>query len=242
MILYELTGTPADEYSLSNAVVFHKNLNPLLFDNNQLKSDIRTALLKIAKHFEEFIGIKLKIVDITISGSNAAYSYTPRSDIDLHIVVEVPSGDEYKELLDAKKNQYNAQHDIKVKGIDVELYAQDSEQKHHSLGIYSLMNNQWVSEPKREQPAIDSEDVINKYKSYRDQIRTVIKSNNIDMVKHVWDTVKKIRQSGLEKHGEFGTENLVFKMLRSQGWLEKLNDHILTLKDTELSVEDWQLD
>ena len=145
MILYELTGTPADEYSLSNAVVFHKNLNPLLFKNGEMKADIRSGLLKIAKHFEEFIGIKLKIVDITISGSNAAYSYTPRSDIDLHIVVEVPEGQEYKELLDAKKNQYNAQHDIKVKGIDVELYAQDSKQEHHSIGIYSLLNNSWVS-------------------------------------------------------------------------------------------------
>lgn len=241
MLLYELTGIPADEYELSNAVVFHNNLNPLLFERGLMKPEIREGLLKIAKHFEEFIGIPLNVKDITVSGSNAAYSYTPQSDIDLHLVIEVPAGDEYKELLDAKKNQYNAQHDIKVKGIDVELYAQDEKEKHHSLGIYSVMNDDWVSQPKKEQPAIDSEDVKSKYKNYRDQIREVLTSDNIDMVKHVWDTIKKIRKSGLEKHGEFGTENLVFKMLRSQGWIEKLRDHITDLKDIELSVEDMEL-
>ena len=241
MLLYELTGIPADEYSLSNAVVFHNNLNPLLFERGLMKHDIRDALLKIAKHFEEFIGVPLDIKDITISGSNAAYSYTPNSDLDLHLVVEVPEGDEFKELLDAKKNQYNAQHDIKVKGIDVELYAQDAKEKHHSLGIYSVLNDDWVSQPKKEQPDIDSDDVKSKYKNYRDRIRTVLKSDNAEMVKATWDTIKKIRKAGLEKHGEFGTENLVFKMLRSQGWIEKLHDHILNLKDTELSVEDLEL-
>ena len=61
------------------------------------------------------------------------------------------------------------------------------------------------------------------------------------MVKNVWDAIKKIRKSGLEKHGEFGTENLVFMMLRSQGWIEKLHDKILDLKDAELSIEEWEL-
>lgn len=241
MILYELTGIPADEYSLANAVVFHSNLNPLLFSQGQLRPEIREGLLKIAKHFEEFIGVELKVVDITISGSNAAYSYTPHSDIDLHIVVEVPAADEYAELLDAKKNQYNTQHDIKVKGIDVELYAQDVKQKHHSLGIYSLLNDQWVSEPKKEQPDIDSQDVRQKYKNYRDRIRTVLKTNDNEIVKHTWDIIKKIRKASLEKHGEFGVENLVFKMLRSQGWIEKLQDHIKNLNNAELSIEDWKL-
>lgn len=241
MLLYELTGIPADEYSLSHAIEFHSELNPLLFERGLIKPDIREGLLKIAKHFEDFIGVPLDIKDITISGSNAAYSYTPQSDIDLHLVVEVPQGNEYKELLDAKKNQYNTQHDIKVKGIDVELYAQDAKEKHHSLGIYSIMNDDWISEPKKQRPDIDSEDVKSKFINYRDQIKTVLTSDNLDMVKNVWDAIKKIRKSGLEKHGEFGTENLVFKMLRSQGWIEKLQERILDLKDAELSVEDWEL-
>lgn len=241
MLLYELTGIPSDDYALSNAVVFHNNLNPLIFERGLMKPEIRDGLLKIAKHFEEFIGVPLDIEDITISGSNAAYSYTPHSDIDLHLVVNVPEGDEYKELLDAKKNQYNAQHDIKVKGIDVELYAQNSKDKHHSLGIYSLVNDDWVSEPKRQQPDIDSEDVKEKYLNYRDQIREILKTDNLGMVNHVWDTIKKIRKASLEKYGEFGTENLVYKMLRSQGWIEKLHQHIVTLKDEELSIEECGL-
>ena len=78
------------------------------------------------------------------------------SDLDLHLVVQVPDTVEYKELLDAKKNVYNARHDIKVKGIDVELYAQDVDQEHHSLGIYSVLKNTWVSRPERRDVEIDS--------------------------------------------------------------------------------------
>jgi hypothetical protein len=50
-----------------------------------------------------------------------------------------------------------------------------------------------------------------------------------------------MRQAGLASDGEFGAENLVFKILRSQGWIEKLNNHINTLQDQELSIEQRQL-
>ena len=159
----------------------------------------------------------------------------------MHIVVRVPNTDEYKELLDAKKNNYNTLHDIKVKGIDVELYAQDSEEEHHSLGIYSILNNEWVSKPKKERPEIDSYDVIEKYENYVQRIHKAIQYGNLETAKDVWSTIRKIRQSGLEKFGEYGTENLAFKLLRNSGVLEKLKTHINTLTDKELSVEDWDL-
>jgi len=120
MLIKEFTvEQPSSGFDISTAIVFHDELNPKLFSDQRLKPEIRQGLLKIAEHFQEFIGVKLKIVDITVSGSNAAFSYTEYSDIDLHLVVQVPDAPEYKELLDAKKNVYNAKHDIKVKGIDV---------------------------------------------------------------------------------------------------------------------------
>lgn len=237
MLIKEFTVEPSSDFSISHAVVFHDELNPKLFANNKLKPEIKQGLLKIAEHFEEFIGVELEIVDITISGSNAAYSYTNYSDIDLHLVVQVPNEPEYKELLDAKKNVYNAKHDIKVKGIDVELYAQDVEQEHHSLGIYSLLQDQWVSEPTKTEVKIDSGDVKDKYKNYKDRVKVVLKDNSIDVARATWDDIKRMRKAGLEKNGEFSTENIVYKMLRNQGWIEGLQDHINQLQDQELSIE-----
>ena len=102
MILEEFQEGIVDQ-----AIVFHNTLNPLLWNNQQLKPLIKLALLKIAKDFVTFIGIDFKIVDITISGSNAAYTYTPNSDLDLHIIADIPLAQAklYKQLFDAKGNK-----------------------------------------------------------------------------------------------------------------------------------------
>jgi len=238
MLINEFTvEQPSSGFDISTAVIFHDELNPKLFADQRLKPEIRQGLLKIAEHFQEFIGVELKIVDITVSGSNAAFSYTEYSDIDLHLVVQVPNEPEYKELLDAKKNVYNAKHDIKVKGIDVELYAQDVEQEHHSLGIYSVLKNTWVSRPEKVSVKVDSGDVKEKYKNYKERIEVVLKDSELDVARAAWDDLKRMRKAGLEKNGEFSTENIVYKMLRNQGWIERLQDHITNLQDNELSIE-----
>lgn len=239
MRLKEFTA-PSDKF-LGRHIIFHKELNPLLFENDRLKSQIRDGLLKIAEHFTDYLATSLAIKDITISGSNAAYTYTPYSDIDLHIIIDIPEDQQVKDLLDAKKTVYNAQHDIKVKGIDVELYAQDSKEIHRSQGIYSVLHNRWISEPKKEQPSINSEDVRTKYKNYRDKIQAVVKTEDEKIANDAWDSIKNMRRASLAKNGEFAVENLVFKMLRNQGWLNRLKDHINDLENKKLSVEEKNL-
>jgi hypothetical protein len=240
MLIKEFTDI-VREFSIDNAVTFHDELNPKLFANEQLIPEIKEGLLKIAEHFEEFIGVELDVVDITISGSNAAYSYTSHSDVDLHIVVQVPNTEEYKQLLDAKKNDYNARHDITVRGIPVELYAQDVGQDHHSVGIYSVLNDEWVSQAERTDIDIDSEDVQRKYTNYRDRVKLVLKQDDHDIAQHMWDDIKRMRKAGLESAAsEFSTENLVYKMLRNKKWIERLQDHMNTIIDKDLSIEGRQ--
>jgi hypothetical protein len=241
MLIKEFTVEPSTDFSINNAVIFHDTLNPKIFQDDTMRPDVRRALLKIADHFKEYIGVELDVKDVTISGSNAAFSYTTHSDLDLHIVVAVPDTPEYKELLDAKKNVYNARHDITVKGIDVELYAQDVNQEHHSLGIYSVLNNAWVEEPIKKEVDINTQDVNEKYKNYRDRIRAVLNDESLVVAKDMWGDIKRMRQAGLESKGEFSTENLVFKMLRNQGWMEKLTTYIQQLEDEQLSIEQRQL-
>jgi len=236
MYLRELT----QEAVVDDAVIFHDTLNPLLWKNNQLKPIIRFKLLQIAKHFIDFIDIpKLNLKDITISGSNAAYTYTKHSDLDLHLIVTVSQEQSIylKSLFDAKKNQYNFNHDIKVKGIDVEVYVQDSEQVHHSAGIYSVLDDRWISEPKSERANINDDDVQDKVNNYTDKIQQALQSKDIDQAQAIKDEIARIRKAGLDRAGEFSVENLAFKVLRARGLIDKLRQHIYNLEDEELSLK-----
>lgn len=227
--------------SLNLAVNFHDELNPRLWKNDRLQPEVRAALMRIAEHFKDFLGIDIyDLLDITISGSNAAYTYTSHSDIDLHLVVMIPEAHEpeLKELFQAKKYQYNDQHDIRVRGFDVELYVQDAEDAHHSMGIYSVLNDRWIKKPKKQRAQVDDIEVQEKYRSIKHRIDRAIVSDDFSSVQAVWNSVKNMRKSGLETGGEFSPENLAFKILRADGTLDKLKRHLGNLEDAELSIDE----
>lgn len=224
---------------VDSAVQFHKELNPLLWQGSILHPQIRYKLLQIARHFIEFIDIpELLLKDVTISGSNAAYSYTPQSDLDLHLIVTVPADRELllKPLYDAKKNQYNHIHDIKIKGIDVEVYVQPDSQEHHSLGVYSILDNKWLSEPTMSTIKISDSDVTAKVENYLNKIMQALTTDSFEEAKEVQQEIKKLRQSGLEQGGEFSVENVAFKVLRAKGFIGQLQQHLYKLQDKALSL------
>ena len=229
-----------DSYNLADAVKFNDHLNPRLWTADEhLRPEVREQLLRIAEDFRESLGISdLDLRDITISGSNAAYTYTPNSDIDLHLVVDVPDDKVYRELFNAKKFQYNEQHDITIGGADVELYVQDDKEPHISQGVYSVLNNKWLSVPRRVKSVVDDTSTRNKFETVGHQIERAIRSGNIKRMSRLIDKIKKMRQTGLEAHGEFGPENLVFKMLRTQGKIKQLYDARTAAKDRELSLKE----
>ena len=158
------------------SVPYQETLNPLLWANDRLKTEIRYQLLLIARNFTEFLNVKsIHLKDITISGSNASYGYSEFSDIDLHLVVDIPSDKpELVELYDAKKNQYNFTYDIKIKNIDVELYVQDTNQHHESAGIYSIVNDKWIKEPNHQPPRVSEQEVNDKARNYVGQINQAL--------------------------------------------------------------------
>jgi hypothetical protein len=229
-----------DAYNLDDAVKFNDRLNPRLWDKSEhLRDDVRAQLLLIAEDFRESLGVKdLDLQDITISGSNAAYTYTPNSDIDLHLVVAMPEDPVYRELFDAKKFQYNETHTIKIGGYDVELYVQAADQPHYSQGIYSVLNNDWIQVPRRARAAVDDASTRNKFETIGHQIEAAIKSGDRQRLDAMAEKIKRMRQTGLEQHGEFGPENLAFKILRSQGVLQKLHDARAQARSQELSLKE----
>jgi hypothetical protein len=215
-------------------------MNAKLWTKGKLKPIVRYKLLKISKNFIDYIGINnLNLQDITISGSNAGYTYSKASDIDLHLVVNIPEdkSDILKQLFDAKKNQYNFTYDLKVNGIDVELYVQDSKQPHTSAGIYSILDDQWLKTPQAVQDNVDRQLVTNKYKHFKGKIKLALKSNDKNLVQNVYDDIRKMRQHGLSQSGELGVENITFKVLRAKGLIEMLRNHISKLEAGSLSLE-----
>ena len=62
-------------------------LNPKLFKDNKIKSNVRQAILDIVGEFKEFLEIPINVLDIRIVGSNAAYNYKDDSDLDIHLIV-----------------------------------------------------------------------------------------------------------------------------------------------------------
>lgn len=221
-----------------SVIHYHDELNPELWENNTLKTEVRYKLLAIAHHFALFLNVpKLNLRDITISGSNAAYGYSEVSDIDLHLVVDMPKDKpELAELYTAKKNNYNFTHDIKVKGIDVELYVQDVQQPHHSAGIYSILHDKWVSKPKHQPPNIEDKEVKSKARNYSAKINAAMRLNDLNKAKETMSDIRRLRQAGLEKGGEYSVENLAFKLLRARGKIDKFVKHINKLQSAELSL------
>ena len=234
--------TELDSYRLGDAVKFHNRLNPKLWGPDEhLLPDVQAKLMEIAADFQEFLGVSdLDVEDITISGSNAAFSYTPHSDIDLHLVVRKPAdaSEVYQELFNAKKYQYNDMHDIRIHGADVELYVQDADKTPVSLGEYSIKNSDWIQVPKKKRAQIDQSVVRHKYEDLVARIQEALKTDDADHISSLLTKIKTMRQTGLDQHGEFGPENLAFKILRKQGYIQKLYAAQAAARDRELSLQE----
>ena len=209
----------------------------------KMKKDARKRLLLIADAFIDYLGVTIDVLDITITGSYANYNYTPYSDIDLHIIVDYDDltkvEDLSKEFFHAKKSFWNDRHDIKFKGIEVELYAQNSDEPHSSSGVYSIENEEWLTKPKKFKTEVDIESVMRRYKKIKREVDESIKdSKKEDSEKPLDDILKKIRKmrkSGLESSGELSDENLTYKVLRSKGDLQKLFDLKYNMFDKNLT-------
>lgn len=209
----------------------HHELNPVLWDGKDLRVEIRHQLLKIAKNFVEFLEEpNLKLKDVTISGSSAGYNYSDYSDIDLHLVVNSD------ERFTSEKIEYNNRYKLKIHGIPVELYVQPAGQTHHSAGIFSVLDNKWLSEPEHQEPSVDARDIKSKARSYAGKINQAMRSGDLNKCREAMEDLKRLRKAGLESNGEQSVENLAFKLLRARGQIEKLRKYIDKLQSAELSL------
>ena len=224
----------------SDIITVNRRLNPKIWDGDVLDPAVAQKLKEIADAFQEFIGIELDVVDYTITGSNANYTWTDHSDLDLHIIVAGEVDDAARELFNAKKALWGEQHNITIKGLPVECYVQGREEEHHSTGVYSIADSQWLVEPKKTKPEVDDSAVEAKKDSVIHDIETALLSKDLNRLRLAKEKITKMRQAGLERAGEWSVENLVFKILRNLGLIDEITDKIRELEDQELSLEQAQ--
>lgn len=218
-------------------VTVNRRLNPKLWEDNRLKLEVASKLKDIARAFEEFIGIELDVIDYTITGSNANYTWTDYSDLDLHLIIPGTPTEEQRELFNAKKALWAEQHDITIKGLPVECYVQGSDEPHHSTGVFSLVKDRWEVKPKKVKPKVDDAAIEAKKDAILAQIEQALLSKDLTKLRAVKDKITQMRKAGLERAGEWSVENLVFKILRNLGLIDQITEKIRELEDSELSLE-----
>lgn len=225
-------------------VRYNSELNPQLWQNEKLLPEVEDKLMEITRAFVDYIDLDaLELQDVVITGSNANYNWTEMSDIDLHLIVDM---DEIKgrcpDLADdffrGKKTLWNEHHDIELYGHQVEVYVQDAREAHVSAGFYSLMNREWINFPEYKVPEFDDVAVEAKAKQLQYEIEELIELNaDMDAVKAMKDKLRNMRQSGLERAGEFSTENLAFKHLRNTGHLGMLSRYARDVVNQKYSLD-----
>lgn len=217
----------------------HNELNPLLWQGEELRPEVKMALLKIARDFVEYVEVPFEVKDLVLTGSQLGYYYTKHSDLDLHIIVDFNTVDcdrEAAELFDTKRLLYKKQYDISIHGVPVEVYIEDSNFPAVSA-TYSLGQGGWQKKPSSEPADIDTREVVRMSKIWSTVIGQAIESNDLETGRKVLKMLRNYRKLGLKHSGEYGIENLVYKTLRNSKIIEKLMKMLGDLHDQSLSLK-----
>lgn len=211
-----------------------------VWDNFKIDKEIRQQLITIGQDFFDKTEISADVKDIVLCGSLCNYNWSEKySDFDLHIIVDFNDIDDnyvlVEQLCDYAKKVWNAQHDIKIKGYDVEVAIQDENDLNDALkttrmgGVFSLINDKWIKRPEKVEFEPDEKLIKEKAKSLMMKIDDLEESKNEpyekikEKIDSAWKKIKDFRKSGLESEGgEFSVGNLVFKLLRRNGYISKI--------------------
>ena len=210
-------------------------LHPTVWENSKLREDIREDLLQIAKDHFEFLELgPVKLEDVILTGSLANYNWSKYSDFDLNLKFDFSKvGDEefVQKYLDAKKKVWKSQHDIIVEGFPVELTCTDIDKEGFSTGQYSIIGDEWLEEPSREDFEPDDELIRKEASKYMRKIKRIESDllmpnpDFVELSKEIKAILKKLRnerEAGLEREGDLSFENLVYKLLRRNGYVDRL--------------------
>lgn len=215
--------------------------NHIWNDDGSLDLSVRRALLDISDDFWESCNIRwVKPKTVLLTGSICNFNWSEFSDVDVHLVVDFSEIHENKEFVqeyfDDKKNDWNNTHEnLNVYGFPVEMYVEDIDAETASSAIYDLWENKWLKKPKEgniepiklnkygiKQVASDLmtqvDDLCDMFEKEHDKHKLEEIHDEADRISKLF---KGIRKVGLKK-GESGSGNIVYKVARRMGYLDKL--------------------
>jgi hypothetical protein len=249
MALTEYIDETIDDLDLESFNI-HGQLCSKIWDGDELKGVVRRRLLDIAQEFYKSLKLDRGVLsDIVFVGSLCNYNWSTYSDIDIHLVMDFSHIDGSPELLrtyfDLKKDNWKSKHDIRIYGFDVEMYVEDTLKSPTSEGRYSVLTDSWIKKPSRIGFHINKVKVRLKAEMFIDAVKEVMVLKEMDNPERAYEYANRLynkiftyRKAGLEKGGEFSTENIVFKALRRNGTIDELRNlknelfgEMLTLHD-----------
>jgi len=239
------------EQEVLDSFELQSELNPAAFSGEKMIPEIRERLMEIAQDFLDGIEFKMDVEDITLTGSLANYNWSKYSDFDLHILVDFAAidadADLVKEYFQNLKAVWNIRHNIFLKGYEVEVYVQNTNEDHMSSGVYSVQNDEWVLKPEKEETERDPVDKSNIEKKADDIIFQIDRAEKLladgklddalDAIDRLKQKVRNLRKTGLSKDdGVYSVENLAFKTLRRSMELERLSTLKNKAYDRQMSI------
>lgn len=233
-------------------------LNPNFWKRDRLDSRIRLKLLDIADDFTDFLDVDwVKPDDITMTGSLANYNWSEYSDIDLHIIIDYKKvakrTDFVANYFKSKKDQWNNEHkNLKIYGFPVEVYVQDKNEPHASSGVYSLESDQWLEKPKKKKNPKKKDletagrnaskwmnkldKLMNRYYPDKTESEKEAILNDLD---NLFTDIRDDRRGAFARgEDEMNPDNLTFKVLRRNGYLDKLWDKKIEIYDELNSINE----
>ena len=233
-----------EEVDLSSFYI-KKDLNKKFWKKGKLDPEIRKRLLSIAKSFCKFADIdKYDVDDIIMTGSLSNYNWSDEySDVDLHIMCDFEelgvNPSIARKYFDSLKNEWNEHHgEIEIYGFNVELYVQDSGEKHMSSGVYSLIDDRWLEIPNRYKLANSKVNknlikyFVSVYTEKIDMLENMLENGTKDksrmerimsLSEKIINDLKSRRKESLDKTGnEISNGNIIYKALRRMGYIDKI--------------------
>lgn len=216
-------------------------LNPKIWVDFEINTEVREQLLQISLDFFNSTDIKTEVIDVVLCGSLCNYNWSEKySDYDLHIIVDMKNINDNielsEQLCDFAKKIWNTQHDINILNYEVEVAIQDKIALNDAIkdgrmgGVYSLKNDSWIKKPIKIDFVPDEDLIRSKAETVMNSIDEIENDAENDTwdefntkVSKTWKRVKDLRKSGLASEGgEYSVGNLVFKLLRRNGYTEKI--------------------
>ena len=139
-----------DELEFDQKLTLNKNF----WNDEKLNPEVKEAIMAVVKSYLKSINLDIGVDDvdeIEFTGSLANYNYSKFSDVDIHLLFDFSKlgkdPDFMRELLTSKAIIWNNKHNVTLFGHEVELYITAAGTDHHSTGVYSVKNDEWLVKP-----------------------------------------------------------------------------------------------